>query len=237
MKKLGLVWVTLAAALFMGGVGCGEGETQGVEQEVETTFPTEEGDVEASESEQDGGDEEPPGGENPPGDEEPPGGEEPPGDENPPGDEEPAPKSCELNAECPQEGYYCQREAGCQEAGICVKIPEEQNCGMAITPYCDCEGNQQESNNTCVYEPYLHLGRCEDQGGVEGCETNADCPNIGDYCKRPEGCQELGVCEPIPADIMCNQVMTPYCDCKGNSQESPTSCIWDAYMNRGGCLF
>ena len=61
-----------------------------------------------------------------------------------------------------------------------------------------------------------------------------DC-EMGEYCLAEEGCDQLGICAPIPGDIACAAVMTPYCDCDGETQWSTSGCIWDRYLHQGAC--
>jgi hypothetical protein len=89
----------------------------------------------------------------------------------------------------------------------------------------------QLSSNTCIWAPSQSLEQCEEK---EGCELNEDCPGIGQYCDREPGCGELGECVDIPVEV-CNMVITPYCDCEGNAQQAPSSCVYDPYMSLGGC--
>ncbi len=76
-----------------------------------------------------------------------------------------------------------------------------------------------------------------DAGDLEPgqCLTNDDCEGADVYCDRPPGCTERGECTTIPTDIMCSMVVTPYCDCNGESQQSPTGCVYDAYRHLGPC--
>lgn len=154
--------------------------------------------------------------------------------------EGPEPVSCERNSDCDElAGEYCERDPGCEGEGTCQMIPNNVGCGDMITPYCDCDGVQQESMDTCIWEPYDHEGQCEDPGDPldpGSCEYNSDCnEGAGEYCNREPGCTEVGQCEQIPADVICSMVITPYCDCKGVQREAPSSCIWDAYKNQGQC--
>lgn len=150
------------------------------------------------------------------------------------------PVECLANDEC-GDGQYCQREPGCREPGQCRPIEEasEGGCGDALTTYCTCDGRTEVSPNTCIAEPYDHLGACENNGGDIGegeCELNSDCDELsGEYCNRPQGCDERGVCEPIPTDDICLQVLTDYCNCKNQSKTAPTSCIYEPVQHMGHC--
>lgn len=77
-------------------------------------------------------------------------------EESPAGDEGAA---CELNADCTS-GLFCDREIGCDAPGTCQPVPFGPICGQAITPYCDCEGNSEVSNTTCIFEPIQNIGEC-----------------------------------------------------------------------------
>ena len=143
------------------------------------------------------------------------------------------PEYCDTNADCTEAGEYCEREFGCGAPGTCEPIPQDQGCGDAETPYCDCNGVMQVSPDTCVWAPSQELSACE-SAPKEGCELNEHC-EMGEYCEREPGCEEPGECTAIPTDVMCTSVVTPYCDCEGNQQQSPTGCIYDAYMNTGSC--
>ena len=168
-----------------------------------------------------------------------PDADEPDADE-PDADE--GPVSCEANDECDEAGgEYCARPPGCEDAGECRPLQEllDGGCGDMVTTYCACDGETRVSPDTCVPEPYLELGACEgEEDPLEPgqCLTNADCPGPDRYCDRPPGCTLRGECAEIPSDIMCAAVITDYCDCDGESQQSPSSCIWDAYDYRAPCV-
>lgn len=142
--------------------------------------------------------------------------------------------SCVSNADCTGDDEYCNRPEGCDEPGICEEIPDDVGCGEAETPFCDCDGQTQVAPTTCIWQPYDHLGECEDEPAQ--CTSNADCDEDADeYCDRPIGCDEPGTCEPIPDDVGCGEAETPYCDCEGNLQVSPDTCIWEPQDHMEAC--
>jgi hypothetical protein len=146
------------------------------------------------------------------------------------------PVNCLLNSDCDEDaGNYCQREPGCGSRGTCRPLSEllDGGCGDFPTEYCSCDGVTRESPDTCITEPYNHLGSCDLEPGQ--CFRNDDCPQQGHYCNRPVGCQERGTCEEIPEGVICLTVLTPYCDCDGQSQVSPSSCVYDPMLHEGEC--
>lgn len=151
---------------------------------------------------------------------------------------------CASNADCPGEDEFCDRPPGCDKLGTCEPIPDDEACMDVVTPYCDCNGETQQSPNSCIYDVYEHEGACEEdeddngddeQEDPEECELNEDCPESGTYCDREPGCEEPGTCEPIPEDVVCAQVITIYCDCQGHTQQSSDACIWEPYEHEGAC--
>jgi len=142
------------------------------------------------------------------------------------------PVTCESNDECGAD-EYCDAEPGCNTAGECAQIPFDAVCTLAITPYCDCEGNTQVNNNGCIFEPYDYLGECEDDGPTS-CTSNEQCGE-GEYCEAEPGCDAPGECVEVPIDLICTQAITPYCDCEGNTRVNNDGCVLTPYDYLGEC--
>ena len=147
------------------------------------------------------------------------------------------PRECLFNSDC-DEGAdeYCQREPGCDDPGECRPLEEafEAGCDDFPTTYCNCQGETEVSPDTCITEPYNHTGSCDEDLDPDECMRNEDCPQAGTYCNAPDGCTEPGTCEPIPQED-CLEVITPYCDCDGQSQVSNNSCIYEPILHTGQC--
>lgn len=158
--------------------------------------------------------------------------------------------TCESNDDCDDE-EYCKMEIGTCRKGICEPLPDEEDCVNDMIDYCDCNGDPQISDTTCILEPILSLGYCGDTGVVQPgdggggddagdpCKYNHECDD-GEYCKRAPGCETHGLCTALPsADYIqenCEETPTLYCDCDAkNELTSPTTCIFDAYYNEGPC--
>lgn len=65
------------------------------------------------------------------------------------------------------------------------------------------------------------------------CQTNDDCEQEDYYCDHD--CEGTGSCVPTPDDVACDAAETPYCDCDGEMQVSPNSCIWAPHQDREEC--
>ncbi|MEZ4226594.1 MAG: hypothetical protein R3B13_36945 [Polyangiaceae bacterium] len=71
-------------------------------------------------------------------------------------------------------------------------------------------------------------------GATVKCDSSADC-KTGEYCHAAAGCGSQGECKAKPTNIACTAVITPYCDCNGKTQYSPSGCVFDRYDHMGEC--
>jgi hypothetical protein len=142
--------------------------------------------------------------------------------------------SCEFNEDC-DEDDYCDRPFGCEVLGTCEPLPSDVVCGDAMTPYCNCHGERQESPDSCIWEPQQAMEACEESPAV--CESNDDCVEDDEYCQREPGCGEEGECRPLEELYApgCDDFPTTYCTCEGVTRVAPDSCIPEPYDHLGEC--
>lgn len=154
-----------------------------------------------------------------------------------------ASKECESNADC-KAGEYCKSPDGCATPGTCEKLPTNVFCTQVITPYCDCNGKTQYSNNGCVFARYDHLGECKNEtcGGI----ANLPCPagktcidDPDDSCDPQNGGADCGgICVPqklcggfagLPCGDgeLCVDIPGDSCDPENGGADCPGECVPD----------